>query len=628
MRTQKLWQVRLMTSDPDVRNLNGTPMRRNVSGERRGKRHDGRSLKTSICDIIDNSIDAGASEIRIVYGEDIWRGEPSGALRIEDNGVGIPAGRMEEAISFNSEREDGYNWWELGSFGVGLDDSCLAHGDEITVFSKQSGCDFQVIRLSGEKTDTVVNDWMIIEHEEMIHNLPEAWNTVTYTSALRRIQEIDQGTIVILEVMDPPTLSIEEGLEPFAEIENFIALTFHDYLVGIDLGPRIVDEPLSIFFNSLDEPVVPLDPFFKSEIGVGILNGQDGTYMHPYQFTHNGMEFTINRYIIPKSSERVRRYVGGDDEDGRPIKHDNRMTSAIRNSIEQCQGIYFKRNGRILDGPWNGKNWRRNHGMGMGPNHWTVARWEFVLPHESINDPNLVSPDKRSVNCDDFLTHILRANQEKVLWHPEDAIPYGPSSDDNMSRSGNQVGVQFNKRARCHNNSRDTPKFCAEGGCEARIHYNQEFCEAHQSHRCLRCNQIVEAAGAICNNCAALVCQSDGCDSLVEDGESQCLACLQPTCAAESCEERSSIPTEYCSIHEARVCLENNCRNISAEGFNRCAQHLVIFEDDENDLNVRLVRAGVESEPIIIDGNNINLNLDREEIARLSDDLNREISGV
>ena len=219
-----------MPDDPELENLRVTPMPRNVPGERRERSHDGRTLKASICDLIDNSIDGGAYNIRIQYQPTNWRGEDSGVLLIEDDGRGIAPRNMMKSLQFNSEREDEYHWWELGSFGVGLDHACLAHGSEITLLSKQEGGEFRVARLSGESTDRIGDNWAQHDHDTMMENLPSAWDTVPYQYALERIQAIDQGTIVLLENMDPPNVDVEQGLEPFEEIENFIGMIFHEYL--------------------------------------------------------------------------------------------------------------------------------------------------------------------------------------------------------------------------------------------------------------------------------------------------------------------------------------------------------------------------------------------------------------
>ena len=74
-----------MSDDPELENLRVTNMPRNVPGERRERSHDGRTLKASICDLIDNSIDGGAYNIQIQYEATIWRDAERGVLLIEDD---------------------------------------------------------------------------------------------------------------------------------------------------------------------------------------------------------------------------------------------------------------------------------------------------------------------------------------------------------------------------------------------------------------------------------------------------------------------------------------------------------------------------------------------------------------
>ena len=142
-----------MTNDPYEQLLEFTEeLQRNLAGEIRAKNHDPRKIEHSICDIIDNSIDAGAGEIEITISEqDTFLPERGGVVSndfmyFKDDGVGIDAEKLREIISFYAERE--YNEWELGSFGIGLKDSLLAHGKEITVFSKILGVAPAWVRLS------------------------------------------------------------------------------------------------------------------------------------------------------------------------------------------------------------------------------------------------------------------------------------------------------------------------------------------------------------------------------------------------------------------------------------------------------------------------------------------------
>jgi len=604
----------LNTEDFDFEGITGTSMIVNFEGDKRTKRHDGRSLKSSICDVIDNSIDAGATRIDIFYEMKKWRGRDAGTLVIIDDGKGIPSEKMVSSLSFNTERE-GREIWELGSFGIGLKDSCLAHGDELTVFSKTQGSEHSIVRLSGAFSSYKQN-WTLIADEEMKTNIPQQFMTESYRGALEKIQDMTNGTIVLLENMSTKAFNeeIQEGLEPSEGIADFISLVFCDYMQGIDIGPRGVSEPIKIYFNNPDDSLIPLDPFFRSEIGVGILDGQDGTLMKPYNFSipyiEGDMNFTINRYIIPNSAERAIR----------DPQNQDRMISALGNSIENCQGIYFKRNGRILDGPWNGENWRRTQGMGMGTNHHTVARWEFILPPESIFDADLIPPDKRSVRANMFSREIYNAKNERLIWHIEDETPYGSSESD---LSGGSI---YTTRARARNNSRDKPRFCSEEGCEKRVRYNEDLCEDHRGHFCDRCNVELDEEDHYCDECLDNRCPE--CEEAwpENDDDELCISCKQETCAMEGCDEKSQIATEYCLSHEQEVCQESNCRNISSNGFSRCEEHLTIYQGSDG-VEIRLARSGSDNPAIQLEDSSIKINLDEEEVTKILNKLRGELDG-
>jgi len=302
---------------------------------------------------------------------------------------------------------------------------------------------------------------------------------------------------------------------------------------------------------------------------------------------------------------------------------DNRLVSAIGNTIDNCQGIYFKRNGRILDGPWNGENWRRTQGMGMGTNHHTAARWEFIMPSESINDPNMVPPDKRSVRTDVFQTAILNAKNESLIWHDEDEITYGSGTWADLTG-----GSIYTKRARSHNNSNDIPLFCLENGCETRIRHDRTLCAEHDVSRCSRCMQpLIETDENICQNCIENTCQTETCDYNVEtQGDSYCLICQQPICEAFNCEERSIVQTEYCESHERQICKKIGCRSLNHSQFNKCEEHLTIF-DGESGLQIKLVRLEHEG-PMQINGQEILINLNDQSIRSIIMSVQEESMGM
>jgi hypothetical protein len=340
--------------------------------------------------------------------------------------------------------------------------------------------------------------------------------------------------------------------------------------------------------------------------------------MEPFPFSidiyfEGSMDFTINRYIIPRKAQR----------DIRDSRNDERMISALGNSIENCQGIYFKRNGRILDGPWNGENWRRTQGMGMGTNHHTAARWEFILPPESIFDEDLIPPDKRSVRTTMFSTQILNAKNERLVWHIEDETPYGSGNLSDLSG-----GSIYTTRARSHNDKNDVPRICDQEGCELRVPHNEELCEDHRGNFCDRCEaELDDEEDNYCNECLDERCSE--CEEAWPENpdEEFCISCKQETCEMEGCDEKSQVATEYCLTHELEVCKESNCRNISSDGFNRCEEHLTIYQGSDG-VVLRLARSGSDKPAIQLEDSNIEINLDEEEVAKILSKLRGELDGA
>jgi hypothetical protein len=590
----------------------GTILPRNVRNEIRAKIHDGRTINHSVSDVIDNSIDADATEIEVWLDIqpdcDLMDENEKGFLMFIDNGNGIESNNLRHIIEFNVERKEAYQPHELGSFGLGLKDALLAHGKEITVLSRKRGQEFSMVRLSMELS-LERDNWIYVDNDELFdlkdswdsgEKYLEHWNTTALNHAMERIDRMKSGTIVLLEFthrpleveIDPENNDDLARISVIASLREWIAMTFSDYLSGINIGNRTEDSPLVISLNGT--PITPLDPFMKSEIGQGAFEGQQGTLSASYPFEYSGLQCVFNQYILPNNIERENRIPG----------HDNRMKRATKLQIVNLQGIYIKRNGRILDGPWNGQ-WRRE-GMGMSSHHATVARWELVLPHDAVNFPELVPPDKSRVSLLGMLREIRLANRVKRTWHPEDAVPYprGPES-----LGGNHDNLQFNHRARVRGNRNDFIETCNQEGCNVRVN-NQEFCDAHTVNRCQLCNDILEL-GAICENCSDTICVEVDCNGIRIDESENCIACGQPECVVAGCTSLQMVVGHYCVFHATKVCnFPGGCESQSIDGFSRCQEHL---ELDFSDTRIIITTEG----PLFsVESDNLIINIDHDDFSR------------
>lgn len=281
----------------------------------------GYDLPTAVADLIDNSIAAGATEVRIDYefeGYDTW-------IRIADNGKGMTPAALDEALRFGSRRD--YDEVELGKFGLGLKTASLSQCSRLTVATRTA----QASRVSVRQWDLdhVKNTdaWELLRlnprecHHEVTVPLRRAHGTVVFWERLERVLGYEL----------PAGKAAQNGfIRTLRELEEHLAMVFHRFLSGeAKSRPR-----LAIYLN--DNRIEPWDPFARQE-----------PKTHPMRvqriaFEHEGV----------KSSLRVQPYI---------LPHQSQFSSmqsfkaaaGPRNWNNQ-QGFYIYRNDRMLQsGGWN-----------------------------------------------------------------------------------------------------------------------------------------------------------------------------------------------------------------------------------------------------------------------------------
>lgn len=207
-----------------------------------GLRDIGYSLETAIADIIDNSITAGASQIRIVT--DATAEEPY--LAIIDDGHGMSEGELIAAMRPGSRnplasRDEA----DLGRFGLGLKSASFSQCRRLTVITRQNG-----------RTSAAIWDLdEVAERNEWTVALPSTYDNVP------AIEELGpQGTLVLWEKLDRlkgylanTAKRVEVINQRIAESERHLRLVFHRFIEG--------NPPIEIFLNG--RKLKPLDPFAR-----------------------------------------------------------------------------------------------------------------------------------------------------------------------------------------------------------------------------------------------------------------------------------------------------------------------------------------------------------------------------
>jgi hypothetical protein len=281
----------------------------------------GYDFPTAVADVIDNSVAAGASQVRV----DLEFQGAESFVAISDDGWGMTSNALLEAFRFGSRRD--YEQGELGRFGLGLKTASLSQCRRVTVVSRRSPSNR---RITTRTLDLDVVEewdrWLVVEDEP--------------SEAVQRAQDQlaeGPGTVVIWEKLDRviPERHMESGwgrrrMTSLAQrTSEHLSMVFHRFLDGLRDGRHLV-----LTVNG--EKVQSWDPFASSE---------EATIALPLQTfeieTASGTgEVKLRRFVLP-SKDRFSSPEAFEQLSG-PLKW-NRQ-----------QGIYVYRADRVVQfGGWN-----------------------------------------------------------------------------------------------------------------------------------------------------------------------------------------------------------------------------------------------------------------------------------
>ena len=272
----------------------------------------GYSIEAAVADIIDNSVAAKATNIRIFYNT-----MPKPFVAIIDNGIGMNSQQITEAMRYGSispseeRRSD-----DLGRYGLGLKTASLSQCRSLTVISKQNAS------IEGRRWD--------LDHIRKT----ERWSLeqlsteeINEQCEIDKLLEQETGTLVIWNELDKiksGSLTLEKALEDkMGSVQKHIELVFHRYLSGDGT------KKIKIWMNGII--LKPFDPFFVSKSTVLMddekieIPGREGKVI-------------IRPYVLPHPSNMTKAELeqyGGKD------------------GLRNLQGFYIYRNKRLLTwGTW------------------------------------------------------------------------------------------------------------------------------------------------------------------------------------------------------------------------------------------------------------------------------------
>lgn len=260
----------------------------------------GYSLKEAISDLIDNSISANATIIKIIVNL-----EEEGEFHLIDNGEGMNHQKLISSFRLGSTNpKKTRDEYDLGRFGMGMKTASLSQCRSLTVTSKQKNS--VVSRTLDLDEVSKQKKWVIGEKE-------------VQSEIVNRLDDLENGTIISWEKIDHSNVSREENDNLLLDIRNYISFCFHRFM-------ERTNNKISFYLN--DVLIKPISP---------IVEGSQ----------------VFSEISLDDIDSRMRAFTI-------PIRTDNNSSSVFNsielfNGVENQQGIYIYRSNRLLCfGGWLG----------------------------------------------------------------------------------------------------------------------------------------------------------------------------------------------------------------------------------------------------------------------------------
>lgn len=333
------------------------------------------SRTSALSDLIDNSISANASEVRLRFLESANRVD---AIQIIDNGTGMNADELRNAMAFGAKRE--YNSHDLGHFGLGLKTASLSQAEAFEIYSRSEWG-----TASGRRMERVVSK----DASVGVIGAQDASRKLNDSPGLN----LQHGTIVewrglrdVVHTEDVDELRAWRN-SVHSELRKTLGVTFHRFLN--DGRVRISIDSLDTRKNRVLPPteIDPIDPFAGSISDQGF----------PKTFTlslPDGAKSKLEAHIVAS-------HAGSQSFDlfGQPGR--------------DRQGIYIYRRDRLLTpgGSWSGLTLCRRE-LGAARIRIDI---DTDLEHHIVLNPEKISPNLSTDLIYAMKNALAQGNQKSPL---------------------------------------------------------------------------------------------------------------------------------------------------------------------------------------------------------------------
>lgn len=321
-----------------------------------GRHH---TLETAVADLVDNSIDAGASHVLVRF---MMEGARPVGLQVIDDGNGMDTAAIDNAMTYACRRD--YDGRALGHFGIGLKAASLSQANTLLVWSTKYGSPTVGRRLRRETIDSgpVVEEFATSDAATRMQATPVDFSLDTGTV----VEWQDVQTFLTSASDDDQTRWVSTKTQRLLE---HLGLVFHRILARGTISLQIDTFDIVNQMSGAARTALPIDPFgylvtprfgYPKELPVVVRQARGAARLH----------------VWPHRDRQI-----GYGQSGR--------------SEILTQGFYVYRNDRLLQaGGWNG--------LANESSELCYARVEFDLD-PALEEHVVINPEKAGTSFDDEL---------------------------------------------------------------------------------------------------------------------------------------------------------------------------------------------------------------------------------
>jgi hypothetical protein len=322
----------------------------------------GYSLRTSIADLIDNSISAKAKNVWVHFE---WDGGDS-RISIKDDGNGMTEAGLTAAMRPGSQSPlEKRAPKDLGRFGLGLKTASFSQCRRLTVISKVTNGTL-VARCWDLDYVNMTKEWRLLKTIEP-EPLALLHETIPHHGTIALWQKLDRVTGL---ARADDNKSYGRFLEEIDDVKNHLEMVFHRYL----------ERPngLKIWVNG--HAIRPWDPFMRTEKATQELPME--------KLICNGHELSVVPYVLPHQSK---------------LEVESHRRASGTQGWNALQGFYVYRNERLLvGGDWLGLGFQKEDPFKLAriqvdlPNSMD-GEWQIDVKKSRAKPPGHLKADLRRI---------------------------------------------------------------------------------------------------------------------------------------------------------------------------------------------------------------------------------------